>query len=156
MKNSVKVTVLAALFVVSTTSMFAATQSSTINVSANVNAVCTIATTTNLAFGTYDPVVANATTPKDELAPAAVSVSCTKGTTPTVTITAFGTITSGANTLNYNLFSEGTHTTPFGTVNLTFAAGKAAQTVNVWGQIPAGQDVGVGTYAGTATANVNY
>lgn len=156
MKNSVKVTVLVALFALATTSMFAATATSTINVSANVANVCTISTTTNLAFGAYDPVFTNAVNPKFETAPAAVSVSCTKGTLPTVTIAGPFTITNGTDTLIYSLFSDLNHTTAFGTVNLTFALSKAPQLVSVWGLIPGGQDVSAGSYLGTATAQVNY
>ena len=159
MKNTIKTSVLVAVFAFGTTSMFAASQSSTINVSASVAAVCTISTTTHLAFGAYDPVTANAVTAKDESAPAAVSVSCTKGTTPTVGFAvAGGTITNGTDTLSFNLFTDALHAVAFGpaAVNLTFAAGKAAQTVNVYGQIPGGQDVGIGAYTGTVSAVVNY
>lgn len=159
MKRIVKTAVLVALFTVGTTSIFAAQQTTSIAVTASVSSVCTISTTTNLDFGAYDPVNVNAAAAKNETAPAVVSVSCTKGTAPTVDFAAAsGTMTNGTDTLNFNLFTNAGHTIAFGpaAVSLSFAAGKAAQTVNVYGQIPGGQDVGVGAYNGSVTARVNY
>jgi spore coat protein U-like protein len=142
--------------------MFAAQAPSSITVTASVSAICTINTTTNLDFGSYDPVVTNAATAKNETAPAVVSVSCTKST-PNVYVdfaSSGGTMTSGLNNLTFNLYTSNAHGTLFGSGNtfapLSFAAGKAAQTVSVYGQIPGGQDVPAGAYSGTVTARVNY
>lgn len=142
--------------------MFAASQAtSSVTVSASVAAVCTISTTTNLAFGAYDPVVANASTAKDETAPATVSVSCTKNTAGVVLdfASSSGTMANGGTNLNFNLFQDSAHGTPFGSgvagVAMTFGS-KAAQAVDIYGQIPANQDVPAGAYSGTVTARVNY
>jgi spore coat protein U-like protein len=141
--------------------MFAAQKTSDITVNASVSAVCTITTATNLDFGSYDPVVANASTAKDESAPATVSVACTKNT-PGVVVdfaSSGGTMTFGANNLTFNLFQDSGHGTAFGSgvagKSLTFGT-KAAQGVDIYGQIPANQDVPAGGYSGTVTARVNY
>jgi len=55
---------------------FAQTATANLNISATVNKTCTI-TTTPVAFGIYDPVVTNASTPLD--ATGTVVVTCTKG-----------------------------------------------------------------------------
>ena len=60
------------------TSSWAGTDTSNLNVSASVQQVCTI-TTTTVAFGTYDPFVANATAGADKTAQGAVNLTCTKG-----------------------------------------------------------------------------
>src|SRR5512143_902396 len=58
------------------TPVSAATATANLGVSATVTNNCTISTTA-LAFGSYDPVVANASTNLDGTG--AVSVACTKG-----------------------------------------------------------------------------
>ena len=57
------------------------TQSSNLTVTAAVIKNCTI-TTAPVAFGNYDPVAANATTPLDAIG--AVTVTCPKGAAATV------------------------------------------------------------------------
>ena len=52
-------------------------------VTASINANCTMSTT-DLAFGAYDPIVANATS--DLRATATVSTTCTSGATGVVTM----------------------------------------------------------------------
>lgn len=70
-----------ALAVVVPVSNLVDSATATIAVSATVRRNCTI-TTTPLAFGTYDPVVANATTPLD--ATATMTIACTMGTPATI------------------------------------------------------------------------
>jgi spore coat protein U-like protein len=162
MKNTMKSLIALATFAIAAPMFAAAQATSSITVTASVSAVCSISTITNLDFGAYDPVVANAATPKNETAPAVVSVSCTKST-PNVYVdfaSSAGTMTSGTNTLTFNLYTTGGHGTLFGSGNtfapLSFAAGKAAQLVSIYGQIPQNQDVPAGSYSGTVTARVNY
>ena len=61
--------------------VYAATSASDMALTVNVNASCTISVT-NLDFGTYDPMVANAT--QDLTASATVSPNCTLGAFVTV------------------------------------------------------------------------
>ncbi len=61
----------------------AATQTANLAVSATVSATCSISTTA-LAFGAYDPVSANSTTPLDGTG--TVVVTCTSGAPAAVTL----------------------------------------------------------------------
>jgi spore coat protein U-like protein len=135
---------------------FAATASSTLTVQASVAANCTIAAAT-LNFGAYDPVVVNDSANLD--AQTTMAVACTKGVAPKITTaTAGGTITGGGNTLNYSLYSDNGRTTSFVAPGFTMpaAAGKAPQTLTIYGRIPGGQDVGVAAYSGTISVTVNF
>jgi spore coat protein U-like protein len=135
---------------------FAATQGGTLTVTAGVSANCTIGAAT-LAFGTYDPVVTNATADLDK--ETTMSVSCTKGVNAHITAAAGGTINGGAgNNLNYLLFSNSLRTTDFtGTgFAMSFAAGKAAQDLTIYGRIAGGQDVSAASFTGQTTVTVNF
>jgi spore coat protein U-like protein len=151
---------------------FAGTATSNLAISANVNANCTISTAP-VAFGAYDPVVANATTPRDSNG--SVTITCTKGATTTIGLDAGGNsthasgttraMTDGASTpsyLSYEIYQD----SPGGTVWSNSGAGlytpasapsKAPRSYTVYGRIPAGQDVPVAaSYSDTVTATVNF
>ncbi|MGI9387260.1 MAG: Csu type fimbrial protein, partial [Methyloligellaceae bacterium] len=96
------------------TSAYAATATTTFNVTANIAASCTIAAT-DLNFGAYDPFAAgplNATS--------TVTVTCTNLTPYDVGLDGGGgtvaarRMLNGASPLNYQLYSEGTFTTIWG------------------------------------------
>ena len=159
MNRLMKTTALFALLTVAAVPMFAGSAPATLNLTASVSAVCTMTAPTTLDFGSYDPVVTNAATAKNETTPGALSLSCTKGTAYQLGFAApSGTLSNGAGgTLNFNLFSDSTHATAFGTnVVSGSAASKTAIAVSVYGQLPANQDVPTGNYTGTAVATVNY
>lgn len=61
----------------------AGSATSNLAVSASIAANCTISTTA-VAFGAYDPVVANAATALN--ATGGVTIGCTKGSAPTITL----------------------------------------------------------------------
>lgn len=134
---------------------FAGTTPGTLTVQASVAANCTISAAT-LNFNAYDPVVTNDVADLD--AQTTMAVACTKGVIPKITAALGGTITSGANTLNYLLFSNTGRTTTFVSPGFTMpaAGGKAPQTLTIWGRIPGNQDVGAGAYTGTTTMTVNF
>jgi spore coat protein U-like protein len=147
-------------------------------VSASVAANCTI-TTAPVAFGAYDPVVANATNPLNNNG--SVTIACTKGSAPNVAL-GLGSHVSGTTRrmlggtsgefLTYELFqppntTPGTActypgTTVWGTsgANLftpTAAGSKAARTYNVCGTVAGNQDVSVdASYTDTVVATVNF
>src|SRR5262245_838396 len=101
------------------TPVSAATATANLGVSATVTNNCTISTGA-LAFGSYDPVVANASTNLDGTG--TVSVACTKGTSATVGL-GLGSNASGStrrmgdgggNFLTYELYQDSGHTTVWG------------------------------------------
>jgi spore coat protein U domain-containing protein, fimbrial subunit CupE1/2/3/6 len=155
----------------------AGSATSNLSVTANIAANCQISTTP-VAFGAYDPVVANAATALN--ASGTVVIGCTKGSAPTITLglgaNAVGTqrnMLNGGNTdvLGYQLFQPpsnvaGTACTfpaanVWGTAGAqiftpTAPASKANRTYNICGTVAAGQDVSVGSYSDTVVATVNF
>jgi spore coat protein U-like protein len=150
----------------------AATATSTLTVSATVATTCTISTTAQLAFGTYDPIGANASTPLDGTGQ--INVACTKGTnSPMIGMdlgqNASGTtrrMTSGTDFLAYEIYqpnpagtgcpyttawgNEGAARYDPGTVN------KTGKDITVCGRVPANQDVAAGSYTDTVVATINF
>lgn len=157
---------------------FAATASSanTDNVTANVIGNCRIATFT-LAFGAYDPVVANNSVAGGtdlDTAQAAINVFCTNGVNPSsITIDAglqgdrsmIGG-SAGTDFLFYEIYSDAARTTLWNTVSdvdpdvstnaaTALTAGSAA--INAYGRVFQDQyTVTVGAYADTVQATVNF
>jgi spore coat protein U-like protein len=137
------------------------TATGTIAVSATVLSFCSI-TTQPLAFGNYSSVALGATT--------TISVSCTntspynvgldpgQGSGATVTVRKMTYNTS--NTLNYGLYQDSGHATVWGntigTNTVTGTGNGAAQTLTVYGLIPASQLVVPGAYTDTVTATITY
>ncbi|HUH93755.1 MAG TPA: spore coat U domain-containing protein [Casimicrobiaceae bacterium] len=155
----------------------AANQTANLAVSASVTANCTISTSA-VAFGAYDPVVANAATALN--ATGSVTIACTKGSAPTITLGLGGNASgsqrnmklgSGSDLLAYELYQPPSTTpatacsfpgtTVWGTSGSniftpTSPGSKAARTYNVCGTVAAGQDVSVGSYTDTVVATVNF
>ena len=145
-----------------------ATTTTTFAVTATVQSTCS-ATATALAFGTYTPGAGALTNNST------ISVKCTKNTPYTVSLNA-GTTTgdaftqrlmaSGANTLQYNLYTTAAFTTVFGdgtggtgTQAGTGAGVATANTVTVYGQLldsAANQAAVPGSYSDTITVTVTY
>ena len=145
-----------------------ATTTATFAVTETVQATCS-ATATTLAFSAYTPgagAKANNST---------ISVRCTKNTPYTISLnggsTAGGTIAqrlmaSGANTLQYNLFTTAAFGQIFGdgsgtskTVPGTGAGVATANAITVFGQLPdsaANQAAVAGSYSDTITVTVTY
>lgn len=150
----------------------AATATSSFTVTASVVASCTISTT-GITFGNYDPVVTNATTPVDSNG--TVTVACTsgasttigmgQGSNPTGSSTAAAPLrqmASGAtNRVRYDIYQDSTHATVWGDVGTAAAetynsTSKTATTLNIYGRIPSGQDVVVGSYTDSVTATIQF
>ncbi|MDP9084383.1 MAG: spore coat U domain-containing protein [Pseudomonadota bacterium] len=144
------------------------TTTTTFAVTATVQATCS-ATATALPFGNYTPgagALANNGT---------ISVKCTKNTPYSIALNAGtsggGTLAqrlmaSGANRLQYNLYTSATFATVFGdgTGSTATAAGTGAgvataNTVTVFGQLPdsaINQAAVPGSYSDTVTVTVTY
>jgi len=155
-----------ALLVLAATPALAGSAQNPVNVSANVQAKCTIAAST-LAFGTYDPLVANAAS--DLLVNGSISVSCTKGSVASVTLDN-GSNSSGAqrrmkdagtNYLNYQIYTTVGRTVIWDTTNTpasqTSASKNTPLSFTTYGTVPQGQDAAVAvSYNDTVTATVNF
>jgi spore coat protein U-like protein len=141
-----------------------------VNVSASVAQNCKMTTTTNIAFGAYDPVTVSAVTN----ATGALSVSCTKAATGiTLTLSAGGNSThavgpqtramigaTNGNFLSYDVFEDSGYATrfPVSAVAESVTGGiTTPTTISLYGQIPAAaQDVAVDTYSDTLVATLNF
>jgi spore coat protein U-like protein len=144
----------------------AATATANLGVTATVTNNCTISTAA-LAFGSYDPVVANASTNLDGTG--TVSVACTKGTSATVGL-GLGLNASGStrrmtdgsgNYLTYELYQDSGHATVWGNAGAGLlspaaAPSKATRNFTVYGQVASNQDVTAGAYSDTVVATVNF
>jgi spore coat protein U-like protein len=147
----------------------AATDTANMAVSATVTNNCTI-TTAPLAFGTYDPVDTNLATPKT--GSGHVFVTCTSGANATVTLddgvngdtgstdaAPLRRLVNGLAFLDYALFSNGGLTTAWAsdTTNDVAHVGDGTETdLEVFGQIPAAQQVVAGSYTDTVVATVTF
>lgn len=141
-------------------------------VTANVVAACNV-TVTNLAFGNYDPLAGAAVNGS-----ATASIACSQGAIPVISMGAGANplvaqrrMALGAAFLNYGLFQPVTnapgavcaYTTPWGdggafgtALTATAATSLAVRAYNICGQIPAGQNVGVGVYTDTVAVNITF
>lgn len=140
----------------------ASTTSTTFNVTANVIAACSVSAT-DLNFGSY--------TLAELDGQSTITVTCTNGAPYSVALdvgTGSGAtfdnrfMTSGANTLEYNLYTENTRTTIWGdgtgpsTLSDNHTGSGIAQNLTVYGRVPAGQTSISGAYADIITATVTY
>ena len=155
---------LAALVLTATGTGAALAGSSTNNVtvSASVGINCSISTGT-VAFGSYDPLVANNTSALNQSG--TFSVSCPKGTSATIALGNGGNFSgghrfmnSGGNQLQYELYSDSglSHVWTSSNTVAYNSNSTAAFTETIYGQIPAGQDAATGTYSDTVVATINF
>ena len=133
---------------------------------ANVVKNCTI-TTTPVAFGSYDPVVVNATKPRD--GEGTVSVTCTKGAVAKIGLNTGSNaqgptrrMVAGAEEyLGYELYRDTGHATIWGdttgtVLNIPAAPNRDPRDFTVYGRVPGAQDASVGNYTDTVVATVNF
>ena len=131
-----------------------------LGVSASIAATCTISTSA-VAFGAFAGTQVDAT--------GTVTANCITGTAWTIGLgTGTGTgattsnrkMTSGANTLGYQLFSDSTRTTNWGnaigTDTLAGTGTGASQNQTVYGRIPTGSVPAAGSYSDTVVATINF
>jgi spore coat protein U-like protein len=139
----------------------ATTATTTFNVTATVQATCLISAS-NLGFGSYSGSAIATTT--------SLSVTCTNGTSYNVGLNA-GTATGatvsaramtgpGGATLSYALYQDSGHSTNWGnTVGTDTKSGTgngSAQSMTVYGNLPAAQYPTPGSYSDTITATITY
>jgi spore coat protein U-like protein len=147
----------------------AGTNTADLDVSATVAANCSIATVP-LAFGSYDPITANAVSSLDGTG--TVTVTCTNGSVATVTLgqgvspdaessdaAPARRMTDGANYLAYTLYSDPSRTVVWGNTSGTGASHEGsgiATNLTVYGSVAGGQNVPAGEYADTVVATVTF
>jgi len=144
---------------------FASTTSSTLNVDATVTANCTLSTSA-ISFGTVNPISGS-----NVDATGGISVTCTNGTSWTASAGvgsgsgasfAARRMSSGGNTLNYNIFTDAGRTTVWGdgtgsTATLGNSGTGTAQNVTLYGRVASGQTaVTPGSYSDTVAVTVTY
>jgi spore coat protein U-like protein len=143
----------------------AGTQTSNLAVTATVNASCTISTSA-LAFGSVDTLSASPV-----LGTGGLSIACTNGSAWTATAGLGGgtgatfasrRMTSGASTLNYQIYTDSARTTLWGdgtasTGTITGTGTGSSQAVTVYGRIPASQTTApAGSYTDSVQVTVTY
>lgn len=145
----------------------AGTATANLDVSASIAANCTISTNP-LAFGAYDPISTNASTPLT--ATGSIQTTCTNGASANITLdqganpdtgstasVPLRRMVNGSNFMNYDLYSDSGDTTTFdGTTGVNVTGTGAAVDTTVYGSVPAGQNLPTGSYADTVVATVTF
>lgn len=150
-------------------SAHAGTATANLGVSAEVSDNCIISTA-DVSFGAYDPIAANAAVPLNGTG--TVTITCTTGASAVVTLglganDAGGTaddparrMASGADFLDYTLYSDGARTSEWGNTAGTGVADTgdgAASLHTVYGSVAPGQtDAPEGNYSDTVVATVTF
>ena len=150
-------------------SMFAGTATSNMSVTATVTANCTISAG-SLAFGTYDPVVANASTALN--GSATLTVTCTNGAAATLTLgqgsnantgstdtAPLRRMKTGTNFLSYSLYQDSGRSTTWGNTSATgvsYTGTGSVGSVTVFAAVAAAQNVPAGSYADTVVATITF
>ena len=164
MRHALAPAVLAAA-VVASPAAWSATASGTLSVTASVASVCLVSNGT-LAFGSYDPTSASALNGSTT-----VTLTCTLGTPYKIGLDAgagsgatvsLRKLTSGADTLGYQLFRDSNRTLNWGntagvdTLDATSSSGSLSNTITIYGRIPAGAAVPTGSYTDSVAITVTY
>jgi spore coat protein U-like protein len=150
----------------------ATTATANLTVTANIANTCSISTA-NVAFGTYDPVSTNASTPLDGTG--TVTTTCTNGfNTAKITLSqganpAGGSTTAvplrrmvnGGNFMSYFLYQDSGRTTVWGDTPATspasLTATGSAQNTTVYGRVTAGQTtLPAASYSDTVVATITF
>lgn len=131
-------------------------------VSASVAANCVL-TAGSIAFGAYDPLVANDTADLDQSG--TFTIRCVKGVAANVGLgdglyVGRRMSNGGTERLDYELYQNAGRTTVWtdtGAGRLTYtAANKSASTLTIYGRVAAGQDVAAGSYVDTVVASAEF
>ena len=145
-------------------SAFGASASVYLNVSLTVVPNCQV-TVTDLQFGSYDPLIGNATTPLD--ATADLGMLCTNGAQATIRFD-YGRshlglnrgLSSGTDRVDYSLFQDSSRTKPWADgengLHVVASGGRTPQRYIVYGRVPAGQEVPPGAYTDIVMATVDF
>lgn len=154
MKKLMAMTIVLTMTLISGTAM-SGSDTGNLNVTATVINACRIISTENVDFGDYDP-----TDPADNTSGQGTgTLSCTQGTSYTTHLARSNTMTDGADTLSYELYSDSDRSAVYPNSSLGIpdtAADNTPVTKNIYGTIVAQQDAQPGTYTETITFTVEY
>jgi len=151
----------ASVLALSVANVYAATATDNMDVTAEVVANCTIGVT-SLDFGSYDPIVANASSGADVDSTSTITTTCTKDASITTSIDNGDNFSTTRRMANGGSFlSYGLYRTDYSTAwtNLVGAGTGAAVNTTVLGRIPKGQDattLAVGSYTDTLVVTVTF
>ena len=161
MKKSMVIALVLAVSLTAAAAAIAATDTGTLEVRASVVGACRVITPpTDVDFGNYDPTdTADNTTGVGDF-----TFRCTRGTAYGTYIVRNSQMTdssTGTETLNYELYTDAARTAgsefPAATVGTPdTASDNSPITIQVYGMIPALQDVPVDTFSETVTFTVEY
>lgn len=142
----------------------AGSATSNLGVTATVAANCTIDASSGLGFGTYDPTSTNAATALD--ATGNITATCTSGATASIKLDLGANAGAGTQRamkgskgglLNYNLYTDSARTAAWDDVaSVSVTADGTAQTIPVYGSIPAAQNVAIDSYTDTVVATISF
>ena len=147
---------------IASTRAFATAATANLSIGASVTATCVVGTTA-VSFGSYTGTVISTS--------GAITVTCTNSTGYTVSLNAGSTSGGAVNarlmsgpssaTLGYALYKDSGMTALWGdgttgTATVTGTGGGSAQSLPVYGQIPAAQYPTPGGYSDTVVATVTY
>lgn len=142
---------------------YADTETSDMDVTANINVACTIASE-DLAFGAYDPIITNAADPLQKMG--SVTSTCTVGASGSIFLGNGENYTEGSGrrmvhaTDNTSFLEYSVSNASFGGANWSgvsmLGTGSAVEE-DVYGQVGAGQNTAVdGSYSDLIVATVTY
>lgn len=125
---------------------------------------CTFTTVTSVSFGAYNVF----TSLPNNNGIGSITIRCKGGGGSKIVMLSTGqsnsyasrVMTSGANQLNYNLYTSAARNVVWGDgtggSSTLSAAANRSTTLDIFGRIPASQDAAVGTYTDSITATVNF
>lgn len=133
----------------------AGTDSGTLNVNANVQALARITSVSNINFGDYDPT---SSTHLDTTG--SVSVRATKGLVYNIYFGNDRSMTDGTDTLSYEFFVNAARTVVWGdslaTSETYTSSSNAVSSKQIYARVPALQDVQAGAYADTVIVTLEF
>lgn len=159
------VTAVALSFLVSGVALAQGSTTGNLSVTSTVVDNCEISSTSAVAFGNYDPAVANASSNKDGTG--TITLTCTQGAVAVIALDDGANadvgqrrMTDGTDHLQYNLYQDSARTTVWGDGADAKTADPAPSTDpvahTVYGRVPGGQDVPAGSYTDTVGITVNF
>jgi spore coat protein U-like protein len=133
----------------------------------NAYAACSITTPSAISFGAYDVFSLSDNTGTGSFA----VTGCSGGARTYVTTLSTGvsntyttrTMTSSGNKINYNLYTDNTYTSVWGSgsggtssVSKTNTGGGTGSTITIYAKMPSGQDASIGTYTDSINITITF